>query len=381
MTRLNIREGTTLRDSVGDRVFKILDDQALGHDKDMYIALAYSEAHKLPASGKPLDAALALAKSRSCVVRILCGDKRALYLRTEAALQRQARMRPIPNFHPCDSAFQTNVQPPASEQHGSQQEREQVTVLVHNIDVEQDLATYFADNGWDSKDVFDHECRAKLFRMICDIPLACHRRGFVIRTLKLASVFFTKTGGLVCLSLPQVKEVTTPSHKNSHKNQLLSPSARLGQANDVVILGYILGYLFTGKRPFISSNPQHRAKVSFPTALRLPLAFQRLLSSTLSLKPSDRPTVQELQSHHFLNPIPSASPPVRVVVAAVPAQAKRPVAKCVEQSIPRTKRAHAMPALPRPSVAAAFKPNARVDSSASATSVSASAVVSAPMQC
>lgn len=104
-----------------------------------------------------------------------------------------------------------------------------------------------------NRDMYDMFCRVfiNLFEF-------AHTRGYVLCTVKLRTVFI-KNGTVWFTCLPKVAQL--PEHNIndhrrhdwpnvSHTSPWLSPESRKLLADDAVIFGYIVGFLFSGSRPY-----------------------------------------------------------------------------------------------------------------------------------
>jgi serine/threonine protein kinase len=166
-----------------------------------------------------------------------------------------------------------------------------------------DLATFFQGHKFDEG---VEKVRTTL-RKIAEIFKNFHEQGFVVGTLKLASIFFKDDGDIGVLALPRAFQCTFPSSENTHKTTALPTSVRVAFGNDMIILGYILGSIATGNRPNIQSQRKltgqtwvRQNTISFPETHKLPRDIKRLLAKCLSARPSTRADLKEVLEHPFI---------------------------------------------------------------------------------
>jgi serine/threonine protein kinase len=249
-------------------------------------------------------------------------NKAAAFLEQEAPITKHLRNEPIAGVRTPDSTFSTV------------EGDKEVQYLVFEGTYGTDLASFFQGSSVDSNPAHSLDIIQTLFSSICHIFEECHNRGLAVGTLKLASVFFAERvdgmgNELAVLSLPRTTEVCPSGSNNNHHNMSLSPNARVAFGNDIVILGYILGYMLTGSRPNIRtlrsySQETHvwlrQSCIEFPNLESIKLPVRRILESCVNTTPTQRPTVDLLLTHSALRcePRPPARrPAVRAAATTV----------------------------------------------------------------
>jgi serine/threonine protein kinase len=227
-------------------------------------------------------------------------DKAEAFLKQEAPITKHLRHEPITGVRTPDSTFSV------------EEDGISVQYLVYEGTFSVDLASYFQGSS-DSK---TNSARNSLpviqtlFASICHVFQECHSRGLAVGTLKLASVFLTDKD-LAVLSLPRTTEVCHPGPNNNHHNISLPPHARVAFGNDIVILGYILGFMLTSSRPNIRTMRAYseatetwirQSCIEFPNLDSIKFSVRRILESCVNTTPTHRPTVQTLLTHSALRP-------------------------------------------------------------------------------
>jgi serine/threonine protein kinase len=146
-----------------------------------------------------------------------------------------------------------------------------------------------------------------IFKQIVDFTIICHENGYSIGTIKLESTFIDDTGKIHILFFPRILRVAHPSKKNSHKTVGLPMNARIAFGNDVIIIGYILGFLLTGAKPKIHSTRKLHGTVwtrvnniVFPID-SLRNEIKSLIKSCLTFLPSERCTIGQIADHPFVS--------------------------------------------------------------------------------
>jgi hypothetical protein len=172
--------------------------------------------------------------------------------------------------------------------------------LVYDTQIDGDcLNTYFKDRPFSYNEV------RNVFRQIVDIFKQFHMCGFAVGTIKLESAFISQDGKIRVFALPVPMQVTSPGiiAVNNHRNVHLTRNTRIAFKNDIVIIGYILGYIATGNRPRIISSRKlvggiwvRHNTIMFSNIDNLPFELKNLLSDCLNAAIS----LPEIMSHQFV---------------------------------------------------------------------------------
>jgi serine/threonine protein kinase len=166
------------------------------------------------------------------------------------------------------------------------------------------IETVFKDRNYQ---VDEGALAFSVFKQFVDFFMKSHILGFTVGTVKLNTAILNKNGKIQIMALPKFERVTEPSPHNSSKNVNVRMNARLAFRNDIIILGYILGYLVTGKRPIIICKNEivnglyvRRNYIKFPDE-NLPLDVKNLLNKCLQVQTDKRLTITEIASHPLVS--------------------------------------------------------------------------------
>eukprot|EP00049_Salpingoeca_infusionum_P025152 m.18152 g.18152 ORF g.18152 m.18152 type:complete len:444 (-) comp7703_c0_seq1:449-1780(-) len=276
------------------KIYTVDETSAFGHDRSFHHAAVSS-----PTAGR-----------RMCVVRKVPRACRQHYLSHEAPLLRLLQHRGVPGIQRPTIAITHPV-------------THDIYLVYEHLSVVTDLQTHFASTvpATSESNLNVHK---QSFLALCQFVKHCHTEGIAVRTLRLSSIFFTPLGEIAILSLPAACVIGDPAKSNTHTNTLLSQPTRLTLGNDIVLLGWLLGQIFTGSPPMLTVHTPNRTAMCFPIPTSLPLSFSRLLAHALSFKAIDRPTVDEILNHFWLNDldacVPSITPQAPAPAPAPPAQ-------------------------------------------------------------
>lgn len=130
--------------------------------------------------------------------------------------------------------------------------------------------------------------------------------GISFGTFKLKSSYIQPDGTILIISLKKGELIAHPGNKNHHKNLALNIIQRQRLLNDTMIIGYIAGYILTGKGPIVTKSRNLMygqwgpvTNINFNTITNFQYKYRRIVEQLLSPNISKNITIDK--ALHVMN--------------------------------------------------------------------------------